>query len=98
MHCLPSCLYPDNLTATESHTRRGCCVGAMTGRAHAERARLAERANKRVQKAELHTAEEQILRRIPIGGYVPEKNLVEQLSRLGAALLINWCFGRHTMV
>jgi hypothetical protein len=36
-----------------------------------------------VQKAELHTAEEQILRRIPIGGYVPEKAVVEQLSRLG---------------
>jgi DNA replication licensing factor MCM5 len=36
-----------------------------------------------LQKAELHAAEEQILRRIPIGGYVPEKALVEQLSRLG---------------
>jgi DNA replication licensing factor MCM5 len=36
-----------------------------------------------LQKAELHSAEEQILRRIPIGGYVPEKAVVEQLSRLG---------------
>ena len=31
-----------------------------------------------MQKAELHSAEEQILRRVPIGGYVPEKALVEQ--------------------
>lgn len=36
-----------------------------------------------VQKEELKTAEEEILRRIPIGGYVPEKAVVEQLSRLG---------------
>lgn len=35
------------------------------------------------QKAELHSAEEQILRRIPIGGYVPERAVVEQLGRLG---------------
>lgn len=36
-----------------------------------------------MQKAELHAAEEQILRRVPIGGYVPEKAVVEQLARLG---------------
>jgi hypothetical protein len=36
-----------------------------------------------MQKAELRTAEEQILRRVPIGGYVPERAVVEQLGRLG---------------
>ena len=43
----------------------------------------AEREAPAVQKAELHAAEEQILRRVPIGGYVPEKAVVEQLARLG---------------
>jgi DNA replication licensing factor MCM5 len=36
-----------------------------------------------LQKAELHAAEEEILRRIPIGGYVPERAVVEQLGRVG---------------
>lgn len=35
------------------------------------------------QKAELKTAEDEILRRIPIGAYIPEKAVVDQLSRVG---------------
>lgn len=42
-----------------------------------------ERGHAAVQKAELKTAEDEILRRIPIGAYIPEKAVVDQLSRVG---------------
>ena len=86
----------DTITLTEDQVRTLCPAGAATTAATrctacacpgAELVLEAEpenvRTNVGVQKNEMKGAEEQILRRIPIGGYVPEKALVEQLARLG---------------
>ena len=55
---------------------------------HAVKAGVAEAAFTEEQRAELHTVEAQVRRRVPVGAHVSERKLVDELARCGVSELL----------
>ncbi len=70
--------------ASPEHVRRAVALFTASTM-HAVRAGVADVVFSEEARAELHAVEAQVKRRLPIGGYVSERRLVDELTRCGVS-------------